>query len=228
MTTTPPRDPEAPPSDRTRVRRASRRGAYDRETLYGILDEGLVCHLGFSGEDGQPYVIPTGYGRDGDRLILHGSVASRAMKRAAEGVPVCVTVTLVDGLVLARSTFHHSMNYRSVMILGTARPIEDPEDKARALEVLVEHLVPGRSAEAREGNAKELAATSVLAVDLTEASAKVRSGPPVDDRRDVELPVWAGVIPLALAPGAPEPAPDLGEGIGIPEYVRDYRRIDDR
>lgn len=213
--------PKAPPaSERTRVRRAAERGAYDRETLLAILDEGLVAHVGFTGEDGQPYVIPMGYARDGERLLLHGSTLSRLMQRAAEGVPVCVTVTLLDGLVLARSVFHHSMNYRSVVVLGRAVPIRDRAEKLAALEALVEHLTPGRSAEARGPSEKELAATEIVAVPLDEASAKIRTGPPKDPKGDLDLDVWAGVVPLRTVAGAPETSPDGKPGLPVPASVR--------
>jgi uncharacterized protein len=209
---------------RTSVRRLKERGAYDRETIYRILDEGLVAHAGFA-VDGRPFVIPMAYARQGDRLILHGSVASRLLATLAQGVETCVTVTLLDGLVLARSVFHHSMNYRSVVVLGVATPIRDPEEKMAALEALTEHLVPGRWAEARRPSKKEFAATEVLALPIDEASAKVRSGPPGDAKADLGLPVWAGVIPFApTAPGAPVPAPDLKPGIPVPGSVTGYRR----
>lgn len=211
------------PTPRTRVRRISDRGHYDAATIYAILDEGFVCHVGFSVE-GQPYVIPTGYGRDGDRLILHGSVASRMFEHLREGFDACVSVTLIDGLVLARSQFHSSMNYRSVVALGRATPIRDEAEKRRALEVLVEHLAPGRGADSRPASDQELAATEVLAFPLDEASAKVRSGPPGDADEDLDLGMWAGVIPLVLSTAAPIDAPDLASGIAVPSYARDYRR----
>lgn len=214
----PPRDSARaePASERTRVRRAAERGAYDRETVLAILDEGLVAHVGFTGEDGQPYVIPMSYARDGDRLLLHGSVISRLMQRTAEGVPVCVTVTLLDGLVLARSPFHHSMNYRSVVVLGRATAIRDPAERVAALDALVEHIVPGRTAEVRGSTDKELAATEIVAVPLDEASAKIRTGPPRDPKSDLDLDVWAGVIPLRLTAGAPETSPDCKPGLPVP------------
>ncbi len=205
------------------MRRLKERGSYERLEIFRILDEGLVCHVGFTVE-GQPYVIPTAYARDGDRLILHGSVASRMLRELAGGVPVCVTVTLLDGLVLARSVFHHSMNYRSVVVLGRARPLRQREEKRAALEALVEHLVPGRSAEARAPSEQELEATEVLELPLEEASAKIRRGPPKDDARDLELAVWAGVVPLTQEPSPPEPAPDLREGLEVPAYASRYRR----
>jgi nitroimidazol reductase NimA-like FMN-containing flavoprotein (pyridoxamine 5'-phosphate oxidase superfamily) len=183
--------------DRTQVRRQPDRGRYDRETIDAILDEGLVCHLGFVA-GGQPYVIPTLYARVGDSLYVHGSAASRMLRHLATGARVCVTVTLLDGLVLARSVFHHSMNYRSVVVLGTATLVTGDE-KRRALHALTEHLAPGRWDEARRPTAKELKATSLLQLPIDEASAKLRTGPPKDDPDDEDLPVWAGVVPVHLA-----------------------------
>lgn len=215
-----PRDPEQRrpmPTRRTTVRRAPHRGVYDREVVRAILDAGHVAHVGFV-HDGQPFVIPMAYARDGDRLLLHGSGGSRAMRALAAGAPACVTVTIVDGLVLARSVFHHSMNYRSVVALGTAAKLEGKE-KAAALETLVDALVPGRAAEARGPSRAELAATMILAFPLEEVSAKVRSGPPADDPEDVSLPIWAGTVPLALGYRAPEPAPDVPAGAPVPPSV---------
>jgi nitroimidazol reductase NimA-like FMN-containing flavoprotein (pyridoxamine 5'-phosphate oxidase superfamily) len=212
-----------PPSARTTVRRLPERGDYDPATIRAILDEGLVCHVGFV-VDGQPFVIPMGYGRDGDHLILHGSVASRMLRGVAGGAPICATVTLLDGLVIARSVFHHSMNYRSVVIVGRPELIEDPVAKMRALERLTEHLVPGRWAEARGPNDRELAKTQVLRLSLQEASAKIRTGPPKDDEEDYALPIWAGVLPYSPAAGTPEPDPRLPRGIEPPPYVTSYRR----
>ena len=211
------------PSERTRVRRRAERGRYDRATVHAILDEGLVCHVGFA-VDGQPWVIPTAHARDGETLYLHGSPASRMLRNLSEGVPVCVTVTLLDGVVLARSAFHHSMNYRSVVVVGRARAVDDAEERLRALRALVEHVARGRWADTRRPNARELAQTLVLALPIVEASAKVRSGPPLDDAEDQALPFWAGVIPLALAPGAPTPDPGLAPGIARPAYAADYHR----
>ena len=208
------------PSSRTRVRRRSARGAYDRVTIDAILDEGLVAHVAFVAA-GQPYAIPMLFARAGDELFLHGSPLSRMVGTLRDGVPVCVTVTLVDGVVLARSAFHHSLNYRSVVVLGTARALEDPAAKRAALDALVEHAVPGRTREARGPSAAELAATEVLAVPLAEASAKVRTGPPIDARADRKLPVWAGELPLALTALAPLPACDLP----VPRYVKEYARV---
>ena len=210
-------------SERTTVKRLPKRGVYDRSTVYAILDEGLVCHVGFV-FDGQPFVIPTGYCRVGDVLYIHGSAASRMLKTLSAGVPVCVSVTLLDGLVLARSAFHHSMNYRSAVVLGNARLVTDAAEKAAALTAIVEHIVPGRSAEARAPNASELGATSVLALPIEEASAKVRVGPPLDDAEDMALSVWAGVLPLRLVPQAPVVDPTLAGGIAVPGYVAGYRR----
>jgi nitroimidazol reductase NimA-like FMN-containing flavoprotein (pyridoxamine 5'-phosphate oxidase superfamily) len=208
-------------TERTRVRRLPERAAYDRATVHAILDEGFLCHLGFV-VDGQPYVIPTGYARVGDTVFLHGSTGSRLGLRP--GMDVCVTVTLVDGLVLARSAFHHSMNYRSVMAIGRTRPVTDPGEKEAALRALVEHIVPGRSDEVRGGDSRELAATAVLALPLAEVSAKVRTGPPKDDEPDYELPIWAGVLPLALTPGDPAPDPVLDPAIPTPGHVASWAR----
>jgi nitroimidazol reductase NimA-like FMN-containing flavoprotein (pyridoxamine 5'-phosphate oxidase superfamily) len=208
-------------TERTRVRRLPERAAYDRETVHAILDEGFVCHVGFVA-DGQPYVIPTGYARAGENLYLHGSTGSRLGLRP--GMPVCVTVTLLDGLVLARSAFHHSMNYRSVTVLGRTRPVTDPGEKEAALRAFVEHVVPGRSDEVRGGDGRELAATAVLAVPLEEVSAKVRTGPPKDDEEDYALPVWAGVLPLALVPGDPVPDDRLDPAVPVPPHVAVWDR----
>jgi len=216
-------DKTPPPSERTRLHRVPERGHYDKDTIYPILDEGVVCHVGIA-VDGQPYVIPMAYARQGDRLLLHGSLISRLMKTLADGVDACVTVTHLDDLVLARSVFHHSMNYRSVVALGRAVPIRDEAEKSEALEVLVEHLIPGRSADARAPSEKELAATEILAFPLDEASVKIRTGPPSDDRRDLDLPVWAGLIPFRTEHQPPEPSPDLQEGVDLPDYVANYRR----
>jgi uncharacterized protein len=208
-------------TERTRVRRLPERATYDRATVHAILDEGFLCHVGFV-VDGQPYVIPTGYARVGDTLFLHGSTGSRLGLRP--GMDVCVTVTLVDGLVLARSAFHHSMNYRSVMAIGRTRPVTDPGEKEVALRALVEHIVPGRSDEVRGGDPRELAATAVLALPLAEVSAKVRTGPPQDDEPDYALPIWAGVLPLALTPGEPAPDPVLDPSIPTPAHVASWSR----
>jgi uncharacterized protein len=211
------------PTDRTRVRRLPDRGKYDRETVFSILDEGFICHVGFV-VDGQPYVIPTGYARAGDKLYIHGSAASRMLRTLADGVQVCVTVTLIDGLVLARSAFHHSMNYRSVVILGRAAPIEDRGETFEALEALSEHIVRGRWNDVRHPTDAELKATTVLALPLEEVSAKVRSGPPKDDEEDYSLPIWAGTLPLLIVPGTPIPDPRLTSPIDPPPYLRHYSR----
>jgi hypothetical protein len=210
------------PTPRTTVRRLPTRGVYDPETIAAILDEGFVCHVGFVAE-GQPFVIPTIYGRKGDRLYLHGSAVSRLLRTLAGGVPVCVTVTLVDGLVLARSVFNHSMNYRSVVVLGTATVVPGDE-KIRALETIAEHIAPGRWKEARGPSANELKATLVLSLPLDEASAKVRTGPPEDEDEDYALPHWAGVLPLALAVLNPAADPRLPAGTPLPPSVRGWRR----
>jgi nitroimidazol reductase NimA-like FMN-containing flavoprotein (pyridoxamine 5'-phosphate oxidase superfamily) len=211
------------PTPRTSVRRHPERGVYDRGTIDGILDEALICHVGFEVE-GQPYVIPTIHARVGDELYLHGSPASRMLRTIGEGVDVCVTVTLLDGLVLARSVYHHSLNYRSVLVLGRAREVADPAEKLRAMEAVVEHVVPGRWADARRPTEKEIAGTSILALALDEASAKIRTGPPKDNTADLELPVWAGVVPLSLVPGPPVADPELAPGTPVPGYATAYER----
>jgi nitroimidazol reductase NimA-like FMN-containing flavoprotein (pyridoxamine 5'-phosphate oxidase superfamily) len=211
------------PTGRSALKRLPKRGEYGREGVYKILDEGLVCHVGFVVE-GQPFVIPTGYGRAGDTLYLHGAQASRMLKTLREGVEVCVAVTLVDGMVLARSAFHHSMNYRSVVVFGRAVAVEDGAEKWEALRVLTEHLAPGRWAEVRQPSTGEMRATLVLALPLAEASAKVRTGPPVDDEEDYEWPVWAGVVPLRLSADAPIDDPRLRPGIEPPPHVSGYAR----
>ena len=211
------------PTERTQVHRLPKRGTYDRETVYRILDEGLVCHIGFVA-GGKPVVIPTGYGRRGDTLFIHGSPASRMFRALGQGADVCVTVTLVDGLVLARSAFHHSMNYRSVVIFGKATVVEDPAAKREALRVFTEHVAPGRWQEVRQPTEKELRATEVLSLPLDEVSAKVRTGPPLDDEEDYALPVWAGVVPLELTFRPPLPDERLPQETAIPEYVQKYDR----
>ena len=210
-------------TERTRVRRIPKRGAYDRASVYKILDEGLVCHVGFA-VDGKPFVIPTLYARDGERLLIHGSAASRMMRALATEIEVCVTVTLIDGLVLARSAFHHSMNYRSAVVFGKAKIITDEREKFEALRLFTEHVVPERWDEVREPNAVEMKATTVLALPIEEASAKVRAGGPVDDEEDYALNVWAGVIPLAVTAGKPENDERLKNGIAAPEYAANYKR----
>jgi len=211
------------PTERTQVHRLPKRGVYDREAVYRILDEGLVCHVGFVAE-GKPVVIPTGYGRSGDMLYIHGSTASRMFRALGKGADICVTVTLVDGLVLARSAFHHSMNFRSVVIFGKATVLEDPAAKLEALRVFVEHVMPGRWEEIRQPSQKELQATTVLAIRLEEVSAKVRTGPPIDDEEDHALPVWAGVLPLELSPRPPIADDRLPKETLVPEYLRKYSR----
>jgi uncharacterized protein len=210
-------------TERTQVKRLPKRGRYDEETVFSILDEGFVCHVGFS-VDGQPYVIPTNYGRSGHTLYLHGSAASRMLKTLSGGVPVCVTVTHVDGLVLARSAFHHSVNYRSVVILGTARLVEDPAEKMEALRVFTEHVMKGRWDDVRQPAEQELKATIVLALPLEEVSAKVRTGGPIDDEPDYALPVWAGVLPLKTVAKNPEPDALRKNDPPIPEYLKKYPR----
>jgi len=213
------------PTARTRVLREPQRAVYDRDTVNHILDEAFLCHVGFvvnSNSDFQPFVIPTSYGRDGDNLYIHGSAASRMLRNLDQGVPVCVTITLLDGLVLARSVFNHSMNYRSVVILGTATIVDDPAEKLAALRALSEHIIPNRWDDARQPNQKELKATSVLRLPINEFSAKVRTGPPLDDEEDYQFPTWAGVIPLEI---------NIGEAIrddrcqqDLPAYLRNYAR----
>jgi nitroimidazol reductase NimA-like FMN-containing flavoprotein (pyridoxamine 5'-phosphate oxidase superfamily) len=205
------------------VGRLPERARYDPDTIRAILDEGLVCHVGFVA-DGQPFVIAATYARWGDRLVIHGSAASRMMKALAGGAPACASVTLLDGLVLARSAFHHSMNYRSVVVVGTATEVVDPAEKLRALEAIVEHVAPGRGASVRPPSEIEMRATRVVTLPLDEASAKVRTGPPKDDEEDYALPVWAGEIPLALQPGPPKDDPLLAPGIAPPPEVLPWRR----
>jgi hypothetical protein len=211
------------PTARTRVIREAERGVYDRETVYRILDEGFLCHAGFV-VDGQPFVIPTSYGRKDASLYIHGSAASRMLRQMKDGVPVCITVTLLEGLVLARSIFNHSMNYRSVVILGKATLVDDPEEKLAALRILSEHILPGRWNDSRQPNERELKATSVLRVPIEEFSAKVRQGPPIDDEEDYSFPTWAGVVPLEMVAGAPIADARLLPGTKIPQYARHYAR----
>ena len=212
-----------PQTDRTKLKRLPKRGHFDRETVYGILDEGFICHIGFA-PGGQPVVIPTGYARVDDNLYIHGSQASRMLKTLSGGVDACVTVTIIDGLVLARSAFHHSMNYRSVVIFGRATLIEDREEKYAALVALSEHIIRGRWNDVREPTEQEMKATSVLSLPLVEASAKIRTGPPLDDEEDYALPIWAGVVPLRLEAGEPIADPRLPAGISVPDYARNYER----
>ena len=211
------------PTERTALKRLPQRGSYDREVVYKILDEGFVCHVGFV-IDGQPFVIPTAYGRAGDKLYIHGSAASRTLRASGRGIPVCVTVTLVDGLVLARSAFHHSINYRSVVILGVATVVEAAEEKMTALRAFTEHVIPGRWDDVREPSEQELKGTSVLALPLVEVSAKVRTGPPKDDEEDMAIPVWAGELPLRITAGLPVDDPLLQAGLTPPAYVMRYSR----
>ena len=211
------------PTERTTLKRLPKRGEYERFKIYEILDEGFICHVGFVFE-GHPYVIPTGYARLGDRLYIHGSAASRMLRTLKEGIEVCVTVTLIDGLVMARSAFHHSVNYRSVVILATAVAVEDEAEKMEALRAFTDHIVPGRWEEVREPDESELRATLVLSLPLVEASAKIRTGPPIDDEPDYELPVWAGVVPLYLATGEVVADPRLPAGTQVPRYLREYSR----
>ena len=209
------------PTPRTRVVREPQRAVYDRDAVNQIIDEAFVCHVGFV-VDGQPYVIPTSYGRDGNVLYIHGSPASRMLRNLDQGIPVCITVTLVDGLVLARSVFNHSMNYRSVVILGTATLVDDPAEKLAALRALSEHILPHRWDDSRQPNEKELKTTSVLRLPISEFSAKVRVGPPVDDDKDYSFPTWAGVIPLDMNSGTPIPDDRCKQE--LPAYLQNYSR----
>jgi nitroimidazol reductase NimA-like FMN-containing flavoprotein (pyridoxamine 5'-phosphate oxidase superfamily) len=211
------------PTERTTLKRLPKRGNYEREIVNAILDEGFICHVGFV-VNNRPFVIPTGYGRAGDNLYIHGSAASRMLRTLREGIDVCVTVTLIDALVLARSAFHHSMNYRSVVIFGRAQVVEDVDEKMKALHVFTDHIMRGRWEESRQPNEKELRATMVLSLPLAEASAKIRTGPPIDDEEDYEIPVWAGELPLHLVTGEAVQDPQLKAGIELPEYIRDYHR----
>ena len=208
---------------RTAAKRLPARASHDRAVVNAILDEAVICHVGFA-VDGQPFVIPTIHARCGDVLYVHGSAASRMLRTLAGGVPACVTVTLLDGLVLARSAFHHSVNYRSVVLLGRAEAIEDPDEMLAALEAIVDHVVPGRWPHVRPPSAKELKATSVLRLPIDEGSAKVRTGGPIDDEADLALPVWAGVLPLGLAPGAPVADPSVPAATAVPPEVTRWRR----
>ena len=209
---------------RTDVRRKPERGAYDATTINAILDEALICHVGFVSENGYPVVIPTIHARSGATVYLHGSPASRMLRAIKQGADVCVTVTLVDGLVFARSVFNHSMNYRSAIIFGTPREVSDPEEKMRALEAVTEHIARGRWADARQPSDKEFKGTTVVAMSIDEASAKIRTGPPGDEDADYELPIWAGVVPVEQSFGEPIVDPKLREGIATPEYLARYSR----
>ncbi len=210
---------DIPRTPRTTLHRRPTRGSHDRDLIHAILDDGLVCHVGFA-VDGQPYVLPTTYARIGDRLVLHGSTANRMLRALAAGAPACVTVSLLDGLVLARSAFHHSMNYRSVVVLGQARAVEGREAKREALEAIVEHVAPGRTREARPPTDAEVDGTLVVELPISEASAKVRKGPPVDDPEDLGVACWAGVVPLRLAAGEPEPDEHVPAGLAPPGLGR--------
>ena len=207
------------PTQRTQLRRLPKRGSHETEVIHAILDAGFLSHVGFT-VNGQPFVIPTLYGREEDRLYLHGSAASRMLGELRTGVPACVTVTLVDGLVLARSAFHHSMHYRSVVAFGRARKIEEPDQKTRALRIISEHLIRGRWDDVRRPSEKELKATAVLEFSIEEASAKIRQGPPIDDEEDYSLPMWAGILPLQLEAKTPISDPRLAEDTAVPDYVR--------
>ena len=209
-------------TERTRLKRLPKRGSYDRGTINAIIDEALFCHVGFV-HAGAPFVIPTLHIRIGENLYVHGSAASRMIRTASEGIPLCVTVTHIDSLILARSAFHHSVDYRSVVILGTAHEVEDATEKTQVLEALVEHIIPQRWADIRQPAPKELAATSVLCLPITEASAKVRAAGVVDDEEDYALPMWAGKIPLKLVAGEPVPDDRLTPEIAMPSYVANYR-----
>lgn len=212
-----------PVTSRTQIRRLPQRGEYDRNTIYRILDEAFICHVGFV-MDNQPFVIPTAYGRIDDRLYIHGSPASRMLRALKQEIEVCVTVTLVDGLVLARSAFHHSMNYRSVVVFGKATVVETPEEKLTALKAFTDHIIPDRWADVRQPTPQEVAGTLVLSLPLTEASAKMRSGAPNDDEADYALPVWAGEIPLKMTAATPIPDARLSSTIQPPNYAQHYSR----
>lgn len=207
------------PTERTQLKRLPKRASYDQAQIHAILAEGFLCHVGFV-LDGQPYVIPTGYARSGEKLYIHGSAASRMLRTLAQGVEVCVTVTLLDGLVLARSAFHHSMNYRSVVVLGKAQLVTDPEEKWAALRCFTNHIVAGRWEQVRQPTEQEMKATTVLVLPLNEVSAKIRTGPPIDDEEDYSLPVWAGVVPVRPQLGEPVPDSRLVSAIPAPRIVR--------
>jgi nitroimidazol reductase NimA-like FMN-containing flavoprotein (pyridoxamine 5'-phosphate oxidase superfamily) len=213
-----------PASDLVRLRRKRERGSYDREVIDAILDEALIAHLGIADESGQPFVTPTLHARSGDLVYCHGSVASRTLRALSAGAPGCLTVSLLDGLVLARSAMHHSANYRSVMLIGEMRAVVDAEEKDEAVRAIVEHIVPGRWSEVRRPTANELKATAVLAFPIEQASAKVRTGPPLDDEEDYELAAWAGVIPISAQAREPQADPRLRAGISPPAYATGYSR----
>ncbi len=223
MSTSPPRAPAGPASERVRLRRKRERGSYERAVIDEILDEGLIAHLGIV-EDSQPLVVPTLHARKGDVVYLHGSAASRTLRASGGGADACLTVSLIDGLVLARAAMHHSANYRSAMLLGRARTVTEHDEQIAAVEAIVERIVPGRWADVRPPDEKELRATALLAFPIDEASAKVRVGPPLDDEEDYASDAWAGVIPLSLGAGEPQPDPRLRAGIPVPGYARSYRR----
>ncbi|HBQ97814.1 MULTISPECIES: pyridoxamine 5'-phosphate oxidase family protein [unclassified Roseofilum] len=210
-------------TDRSAVKRNPKRGCYDRATIDQILDEALVIHVGFMAHN-QPFVIPMSYGRDGDRLYIHGAVASRMLKNLEQGIEICVSATILDGIVIARSLFHHSMNYRSVMLFGRATLVDDEQEKRHALKILSEHIVPGQWEQARQPTPAEMKATTVLAFPIEEGSAKVRSGDPKDDAADYELPIWAGQLPLKLTPGVPIPDSQLRSDITVPENLLNYHQ----
>jgi uncharacterized protein len=224
---TPEQSQSFTPTGRSKVRRLPKQGSYERDLIYQILDEGLVCYVGFAVE-GQPFVIPTAYARIADQIYIHGSPISRMMRSLSSGIDVCITVTLLDGLVLARSAFHHSMNYRSVMMFGTATVVSELEQKMTALQAFSEHIALGRWAEVRQPNSNELEATVVLALPLTEVSAKVRAGHPTDEHEDYNLPIWAGEIPLRLVADLPINDACLLPGIELPDYVSNYLRFGKR
>ncbi len=216
--------PEFIIDDLTQIRRKPQRGSYERDVIYGIIDEALYCHVGFN-QDGQPVVIPTIHARVDDTLILHGARASRMLKHLAAGHPVCVAITLLDGLVFARSVFNHSMNYRSVVVFGRGRLVEAPDEKWRAVAALTEHIARGRWEDARQPTPKEMDATTVVSLAIERASAKIRSGPPGDDEPDYDLPIWAGVLPTGLQLGEPVADPRLSTGISLPDYLQHYSRF---
>ncbi len=212
---------EYPRNERNTVRRRAERGRYDRDTVYSILDSSFLCHLGFV-SDGQPFVIPTLYGREGDTIFVHGSSVSRMLRDLSEGIRACVTVTIVDGMVLARSAFHHSMNYRSVTAFGTGSEVSDPDEKLHALKLISDNVLPGRWEDARLPTANELNVTSVISIPIEDAAAKIREGDPKDDAKDYELPVWAGILPITSFIGGPIPDTKLEEGIEVPDYLDDF------
>lgn len=215
--------PQFTKTAKNRIKRFPQRGHYEQETIYRILDEALICHVGFV-ENGQPYVIPINFARMEDRVVMHGAIASRLLKHVENGHAICVEVTIVDGLVLARSIFHHSVNYRSVVLFGKGRLIDDQQQKLAALQAITEHLVPGRWQDARRPNQKELNATRVVSIKIDEASAKVRMGPPIDEQEDYVLPVWAGVLPLQELPLSPIGDELQSNNIPLPEYIAQYSR----